>query len=1162
MNNSLNNNENKTTTENINKTPIENPYKDYLPENRFAPKENDITTKIAKIGLLPFYASIIALVIAGVLWFNGNNVLKTKKRVYNLNLAESINLDTIYTNKEVEWVSNNDNIKIENNVVTALKSGEVYIYAKEGDVQVSDVSIKVLTGQEALSLENHSVSSKVGDVNNISVTQVAINDQEVKEKSPKEIFIQKVKEIYETIVSIGNNEEETITENNNNNSISNEQSNVTNNDSSNQDNKQNSQDNNEQIEENKNNESENIEAGTHEEIDDETDEELEDETDNNLTFESSDDSIVMVDDNGNITSISPGTAEITVKDEYGNEDHTIITVQEDDITLYNTEYNLYEGDQSFIGYTLSSNQSTEEDIIWQSEDTNIATVEKGQINAISTGTTNIIVSVGNITKKIKVNVGKDEVLPINLELSTEKEEIYVGNTATVSAKVYPENVTNSILNWVSENENIATVDNGTIIGKSQGETTICVTTINGIEKKINVIVKRKNIEVESIETLSNSMNMKVGETSKIQYTILPNSATNKNVTVEYDTNFFDIDESNNITAKKAGDTTIKLTTNNGKSISINIHVVAPIKEIQTVTILEKDTNIEVESTKQLNVNTTCQSISWASSDNNIATIDNNGNVKGIRAGTTTITAKCVENNNIYNTTKITVIKTNKEIPLTSITLDKNNIELKRDESIKLNVSMSPSNATNQTVTWNSSNVNVATVDGNGNIKAIGSGTTKITVMSKVNPEISASCNVSVVIPINTIKINEGNISVKIGSSSKLTTTIEPTNTTNKNVEWISSDTNVVTVDASGTIKAISEGTANITVISKEKNDIKDSITITVKKIENPTPTEITVAKKSTTFLLNNNTTEKIKATLITSNKDDSIVWTSSNSNVATVDNNGQIKAINVGTAKIRASSKLDSSKYDEIDVTVRKNIIIVIGASQVTRMAGATKGNNGVKKFKSNNNNTYEVSNHTLYYFYKSGSGKNYQIGDGWNKTKKIIDSYSGYKQYVTFYIFFPIAGNDVKKYKCNELDEALTTNYMKDYYSNINKIKSSGYSIISYVVGVHPVNASYISKEKKATTKVVINSNKKSCYKNYRSNRKYNKFNQLVEKSITDNYASQLNYKEYLTVFLNTNVKDGNNFSWKGDWKKNYATVGDGVHWTEKTTKMYVGLMLNGANV
>ena len=172
-----------------------------------------------------------------------------------------------------------------------------------------------------------------------------------------------------------------------------------------------------------------------------------------------------------------------------------------------------------------------------------------------------------------------------------------------------------------------------------------------------------------------------------------------------------------------------------------------------------------------------------------------------------------------------------EIPAESIELDKENIELYEDEQAVITATITPTDATDNTVTWTSSDTSVATVT-NGVITGIKEGTSVITastsngltaevkVTVKVNPNIVKPTGVSV-LPMELVLIE--------GDTYTLTSTVTPSNATNKTVTWTSSNTSVATVNSSGLVTAVSEGTATITAATF--NGYKTTATITVTEKE-------------------------------------------------------------------------------------------------------------------------------------------------------------------------------------------------------------------------------------------------------------------------------------------------------------------------------------------
>ena len=170
------------------------------------------------------------------------------------------------------------------------------------------------------------------------------------------------------------------------------------------------------------------------------------------------------------------------------------------------------------------------------------------------------------------------------------------------------------------------------------------------------------------------------------------------------------------------------------------------------------------------------------------------------------------------------------------------------------------------------------------------------------------------IPLIDINISESEMTIKEGESVTLTTTCYPDNTTfSKKITWSSSDTNVATVDANGTVTAKSAGTAIIT--AKTENGKTASCTVTVEKKLIPI-TEVCLDKSSAT--LTEGETTALTATVLPENTTDSknVSWSSSNSEVAIVDANGTVTAKSAGTAVITAIT--ENGKTASCTVTVNK----------------------------------------------------------------------------------------------------------------------------------------------------------------------------------------------------------------------------------------------------
>ena len=401
------------------------------------------------------------------------------------------------------------------------------------------------------------------------------------------------------------------------------------------------------------------------------------------------------------------------------------------------------------------------------------------------------------------------------------------------------------------------------------------------------------------------------------------------------------------------------------------------------------------------------------------------------------------------------------------------------------------------------------------------------------------------------------------------------NFSNEELLYSSSDESVIRVDENGKLTSVGEGSAVLTISTKdqkqtqalvvnvgpeaikkyiEKNpkDNKETVETTpadkslpeaIDEKENKVlPTNITLNKNDVTINLNAKTkTVALSATIEPNNTTDkNIIWTSSNNEVATI-KNGVVTAKKPGTVTMTATTA-DKTAVATANITVSKKVIIIVGASQVTRMAD-------YKDSYSSKTNNYSTIDKTLVYVNKSGSGIEYQTTDGFTQVEKIISEYDNSKNETSFEIFFPLSGNTIKDYSCDEIsttNESIKT-YALNYNNVIQELKNSGYKVNGYVVSMHPVKVSQATSDK-----VVVNENKNACTKGYRSNYKYYQFNKAMKSIVDSNYTNNLTYESLFIKIMETN-NNQKNFT----YKIIYNTT-DGVHWDKDTTIKYVDMMLD----
>lgn len=250
---------------------------------------------------------------------------------------------------------------------------------------------------------------------------------------------------------------------------------------------------------------------------------------------------------------------------------------------------------------------------------------------------------------------------------------------------------------------------------------------------------------------------------------------------------------------------------------------------------------------------TNKSLTWSSDKTSVATVDANGIVTAVKEGIATITVTTVDGNKIAKCT-VTVSKNN--VAVTGVSLNKTSLTLAVNESSTVTATVSPSGATNKNVTWSSDNTKVATVSSKGVITGKADGTAVITVTTE-DGKYTASVTVTVkTVAVTGVTVSGGK-ALTVGGTVTLKATVKPTNATNQNVTWSSSNTSVATVNSTtGKVTAVNDGTAIITATTKDGSytasytvTVTSSYTYKTKKVQadqySPIYYEVTIYKNST-----------------------------------------------------------------------------------------------------------------------------------------------------------------------------------------------------------------------------------------------------------------------------------------------------------------------------
>ena len=446
--------------------------------------------------------------------------------------------------------------------------------------------------------------------------------------------------------------------------------------------------------------------------------------------------------------------------------------------------------------------------------------------------------------------------------------------------------------------------------------------------------KGKYVAVESVSLAPMELSLTEEESASLLYTILPSNASVKEVSWESSsTSVATVSETGEVNAISPGTAQITVTTaDGGKTASCSVTVKAKVIPVSSVSLNKTSLTMTVGDTETLvstvlPENATDPSVTWTSGNTSIAMVSSTGEISAKAVGLTTVTVKT---NDGGKTATCTV--TVKPVNVSSVTLNRETLSLILGETATLTATVHPENAANKNVSWTSSNAGVASVDASGKVSAQSVGTAKITVTTEDGGK-TASCSVTVSpIAVTGISLNKTTMSLLIGGTEKLTATVSPSNATNKNVSWTSSNSNIVTVDSNGNVSAIKDGTAVITATTEDGGK-KATCSVTVNPIA---VTGVSLSQTSLTMTVGD--TQALSATVTPSNATDkSVTWSSSNTSVATVSSSGLVTAKAAGSATITVKTN-DGGKKATCSVTVQAKTVAVTGVGLDKTSLSMTEG--------------------------------------------------------------------------------------------------------------------------------------------------------------------------------------------------------------------------------
>ncbi len=310
-------------------------------------------------------------------------------------------------------------------------------------------------------------------------------------------------------------------------------------------------------------------------------------------------------------------------------------------------------------------------------------------------------------------------------------------------------------------------------------------------------------------------------------------------------------------------------------------------------------------------------VNWECPDEEIAEVSSDGAVTGLSRGNAEIRACSVAYPDICGSYMVEVL------PRPEVTIitddDPIEIDLAGENEYQLAALVIPEEW-DQTVIWKSGNTRFAAVDETGLVTGVRAGSTTITATAKVDPSLKDTINVTVVSKVQEDGMSiEGPDEVLSGKTIKLTVTFDQTpQPTNKEVIWTSLDEDIATV-SNGNVKGVSGGSAEIRACSKAYPDI--CATHTVEVIPYVESVMITDEEDDTQVIeLSEKITYQLGVVVTPDNAMQDVIWKSSNTKIATVNENGLVTGLRAGNVNITATAADGSKRFDTITISVKYTI--------------------------------------------------------------------------------------------------------------------------------------------------------------------------------------------------------------------------------------------------
>lgn len=496
------------------------------------------------------------------------------------------------------------------------------------------------------------------------------------------------------------------------------------------------------------------------------------------------------------------------------------------------------GEKLTFSVTIDGKTVPNSDLEWTlyPADASLATIKSGVITTKRVAYTHYV----QVSAALKSNPSRyanfrlciaPGVKKITVSAPTTYVDLSGSKTLQLKATCDPEDAIADVT-WSSSSSKIATVDaSGLVTARKTGKVTITATAKDGSKVKDSITLR----VVSGVTglTIEGAGSVAAGKSITLKAVMMPADATEKGVvwSVDCDKSIASISQSGKLTTKKiSAITTITVTAVSKQNSAIRATHTVTIRPVTTgLAISAPRLTIDLAS-PTLQLTAKCipedasQQVAWSTSNKRIATVDANGVVTALKAGTVTITATATDGTGVRAKFTVKVQKTVKSLTISGAA------KLGGGQSTTIKATILPKDAANQKVIYSlNCPASVATISTSGvlttkNVTEIT--TVTVNAVSAENSTISATWTLVIYPKTTKLTLTAASSWINVGASAQLHVSATP-ETAQMPVRWRSSNTRVATVDANGVVRGLKAGTATITVRTTDGSNKRASVRVTV-----------------------------------------------------------------------------------------------------------------------------------------------------------------------------------------------------------------------------------------------------------------------------------------------------------------------------------------------